>query len=215
MERCFISDTGTESGIGVYVGYRWCDSWIEENNIESPDTDLVIETGSTFRILNNHLNGNRHPVHCVEIKGAATDVLLAHNIFEGYRKEAVVIWGNNWTTDTVYADVSITNNMFRSDEMDGLSHIIGVRGDVVDWGGAVLTGFRMKGVGIMGNTMRSVNGATLAQAILDIRSADNVSVVGNTWVGGLVHGNAPVRRSDDSTNIEVVGNGGNNTVGLL
>ena len=215
MERCVISDTGTESGIGVHIGYRWCDSWIEGNNIESPDTDLDIETGSTFRIINNHLNGNRHPTHCIEMRGAATDVLSSHNIFEGYRKEAIVIWGDNWTTKTVYSNISITNNIFRSDVTDGSSPVIAARGDVVDWGGSVLPGFRMVGVGVTGNTMRSSNGATPAQAILDIHDVDGVSVVGNVWTDGRVHGNNPVRAKSGSSNIEVIGNGGDNTIGVL
>lgn len=215
MQHCFVADTGSESGIGVYVGYRWGDSWIEGNNIESPDTDLVIETGSTFRILNNHLNGNRHPTHCVEVKGAAVDVMLANNIFEGYRKEAIVLWGDNWTTTPTYADVSINANIFRSDATDGTSPVIALRGDIVDWGGAVLSGFRMKGVGITSNTFRSVNSSTPALAVVDVYDVDNVSIVGNVWVDGRVRSNNPVRVKSGSANIEIVGNGGDNATTTL
>lgn len=205
-----ITDSGSETGTALLVGFRFTDSWIVRNNIEAPDTDILVDSGGPLRILDNHLDGNRHPTRNIIMRGTASNILIRGNICEAYTAESIVWYADNWHTAPQYAAINITGNIIRSQYTDGTHPIIALRGDTMDWGGTPSAGYRANGFTISGNTFNALGGSTPATYAVQAAEVDHVAVTGNAWPAAYATG--PVLASTDCVGVEAVCNGGQNTI---
>lgn len=197
-----ISDTGEEVGVGLQLEYRFIDSWIENNNIEAFGPDIQINSGGPFRILGNHLNGNRSPLHNILINGGVRELIVANNILEGSREEAIKYVAPGWLTSPERASMSINTNIVRQAVQSGNKPVFGF------YGATGNANFYALGLSVVGNQITTDFAPTY---VMDISKFKDVSAVGNYWRYGHNAANAPVR-AVNCTGVEVIGNHGDNVV---
>jgi hypothetical protein len=201
IENCNISDTGgVENGVALQLEYRFIDSWVVNNNIESPGTDIQINSGGPFRIIGNHLNGNRSPQNNIVFNGGVRECLIANNILEGSRAEAIKYSAPGWETSPERASIVVTGNIIRQTAQSG--------GPVMTFNGVGGVGFRALGLSVVGNTISTDYSPTY---VISATTFDDISATGNYWRFGHNSGSAPVH-VHDCTNVEVIGNHGDNNV---
>jgi hypothetical protein len=203
IEKNNISDTGEETGPALQLEYRFIDSWIEGNNIESYGPDIQINSGGPFRILNNHLNGNRSPLHNILINGGVRECLIAGNILEGSRQEAIKYTAPGWLSDPERASIVVSHNIVRQSNQEG-----GNRPVFGFYGATGNANFYALGLSVTSNTITTDYSPSYA---MELTKFKDVSAVGNYWRYGHNSGLAPVR-AVNCTGVEVVGNHGDNAV---
>ena len=197
-----ISDTGEENGVGLQLEYRCIDSWIERNNIEAYGPDIQINSGGPFRIINNHLNGNRSPVNNILINGGVRECLIHGNILEGSRQEAIKYTAPGWLSDPERTSIAVTSNIVRQAAQEGGKPIFGF------YGATGNAGFYALGLTIVGNVISTDYAPT---HVLEISKFKDVSAMANYWRYGHSASLAPVRALN-CTGVEVIGNHGDNAV---
>lgn len=197
-----ISDTGEEVGVGLQLEYRFIDSWINNNNIEAYGPDIQINSGGPFRILDNHLNGNRSPIHNILINGGVRECLIRGNILEGSREEAIKYTAPGWLTSPEKASISVTANIVRQSAQSGNKPIFGF------YGATANAGFYGQGLTLVGNVINTDYAPT---HVLEVTKFQDVCAVGNSWRTGHASNKAPVRALN-CTGVEVIGNHGDNTI---
>lgn len=204
MRRVNVSDTGEENGDAVVVEYRWIDSLIDSCNLESPDTDLRMDNGGPYRVVNTWFNGNRTPKHNVEIPSGVREALFIGCVFEGAEREAIKFDSPSWLTEPERNSVTITGCIFRQFAQDDSSSWSAVKIDGSNGG----VGYRADGFTLTGNVMSS---DYHPKYVVEAKDTDGLSVVGNV----LRHAHddeSAVVFADGCTGVEVVGNGGDNSV---
>lgn len=195
-----ISDTGEEVGVGLQLEYRCIDSWIERNNIEAYGPDIQINSGGPFRILNNHLNGNRSPLHNILINGGVRECLIHGNILEGSRQEAIKYTAPGWLTAPERASIAITSNIIRQAVQEGGKPILGF------YGATGNANFYALGLTVVGNVISTDYSPT---HVVQISKFKDVSAMANYWRYGHSASLAPVK-AINCTGVEVIGNHGDN-----
>lgn len=205
IENCNISDTGEEVGVALQLEYRFIDSWIVNNNIESHSgANIQINSGGPYRIIGNHLNGNRSPLHNILINGGLRECIIAHNILEGSREEAIKYTAPGWLSTPERAAITITSNIVRQAVQSGNKPIFSFNGV----GGS---GFVAHGLSIVGNDITTDYEPTY---VVELNNFEDVSMVGNYWRAGHDPGLDPVK-AINCTNVEVIGNHGDNGIEVV
>ncbi|NOU95582.1 hypothetical protein GC093_20450 [Paenibacillus sp. LMG 31456] len=202
IENCNISDTGEEVGVGLQLEYRFIDSWIINNNIEAPGTDIVIKSGGPFRIIGNHLNGNRSPLHNILFDGGVRECLIANNILEGAKDEAIKYVAPGWLGNPERASILVTGNIIRQATQNGGKPIFKFDAS------STHPEFFAEGLTITGNTISTDYNPTNA---IEINNFKDISLVGNYWRHGHDAALAPVK-TINCTGVEVLGNHGDNSI---
>jgi hypothetical protein len=200
LEYNNISDTGEEVGVGLQLEYRFIDSWIARNNIEAYGPDIQINSGGPFRILENHLNGNRSPLHNILINGGVRECIIKGNILEGSRQEAIKYVAPGWLTSPERASISVIGNVVRQNNQEGNKPTFGF------YGATGNAGFYAEGLTVMGNVITTDYQPT---HVMELTKFRDVSAMGNYWRTGHSNTLAPVKAINCS-NVEVIGNHGDN-----
>jgi len=112
-----LSGTSDYASITILKGY---DSWIINNNIGSTYANLRLE-GGPFRVLGNHLNGNKdidQPKSNIVSEWGMTSTIISENIIENSRENSIHM-KRIYNSDDGFAhnNVSITNNLIRSENL--------------------------------------------------------------------------------------------------
>lgn len=205
--HCNIADTGEETGIGIKLEYRFIDSWIQGNNIEAPDADIEINSGGPFRILDNHLNGNRSPLNNIRFNGGVRECLIQGNILEGSREEAVKYVAPTYTDTPERSSVVINGNIIRqSGQAKSGKPIIGIYGAV-----AAHTAFRTMGWIVSANTI-ATDYTDTARNVVKATATQDLSIIGNYWRTAHDATTSPVNATtaNSCSGVEVLGNHGDN-----
>ncbi|ALY08978.1 glycosidase [Arthrobacter phage Gordon] len=185
-----ISDTGEEVGVALQLEYRFIDSWISRNNIESYGADIQINSGGPFRIIENHLNGNRSPLHNILINGGVRECLIQGNILEGSREEAIKYVAPGWLTSPERASISVSSNIVRQNNQAGNKPTFGF------YGATGNAGFYAEGLTVTGNVITTDYQPTYVMELTKFR---DVTAMGNYWRTGHQSNLAPVRASTAQT----------------
>ncbi|MBN8571100.1 MAG: hypothetical protein J0M18_15850 [Ignavibacteria bacterium] len=121
IDSCNIVTLGASPYASIYIA-RGYDSWILNNNIGSAYANLWLE-GGPFRVLGNHLDGNvgvDQPQNNIISAGGITSTIISNNIIENSRQDSILLnRGNNTSAGFAYNNISITNNLIRSENLEG------------------------------------------------------------------------------------------------
>jgi len=119
IQECNIVSLSGNAYPSIYIP-RGYDSWILNNNIGSTHINLQLE-GGPFRVLGNHLNGNKNvdqPKHNIYSQYGITSTIISENIIENSREDSILLQRANNTSDGfAHNNVSITNNLIRSENL--------------------------------------------------------------------------------------------------
>ena len=197
-----ISDTGgDEYGPGILTGYRFTDSWIERNNVGSPDTSLRIMGGGPYRIVDNHFDGMR-AVSNIHLPWGVRDTIIMGNILEHTTSANVIVEVPEWATGV--GNLQISHNVIRDGGLgEGAAAAIVV--DASTPGG-------MAGVTIQGNTIYTTSGDGVLDRAVTMRNIDEVTLAGNLWAGA--HSEPEPVLASNCTRLVVAGNPGGDSVAI-
>lgn len=119
IQECNIVSLSGNAYPSIYIP-RGYDSWILNNNIGSTHINLQLE-GGPFRVLGNHLNGNKNvdqPKNNIYSEYGITSTIISNNIIENSREDSILLQrANNTSSGYAYNNVSITNNLIRSENL--------------------------------------------------------------------------------------------------
>lgn len=197
-----ISDTGEEVGHALQLEYRFIDSWVMYNNLESRGTNVVIKSGGPFRIIGNHMNGNRSPEHNIWFDGGVRECIITNNILEGPRKESILYTAPSWLTAPERASITVDGNIIRQASQDGPYPIFRFDGTSPN------PGFYAEGLLINNNVISTDFEPT---HVVEVNNFRDISMMGNYWRYGHNPSLDPVKLTD-CVNYEVLGNHGDNNI---
>lgn len=198
-----VSDTGEEVGVGIQAEYRFIDSWIQFNNVEAYNgADIQINSGGPFRVIGNHLNGNRSPLHNILINGGVRECLIEGNICEGSREEAIKYTAPGWLANPERTSLTVSTNIIRQSNQAGGKPVIGIYGQTGN------PGFYMEGFVMLGNQVATDYAPT---HVVELTKVKDASIGLNYWRYGHNAALEPVRALN-CLGVEVGLNHGDNAV---
>lgn len=204
--NCNIADTGEETGIGIKLEYRFIDSWVMYCNIEAPDADVEINSGGPYRLIGNHMNGNRTPVNNIRFNGGVRECLIQGNILEGAEEETIRYDAPSWLTDPERTSIVVDGNILRQfGQSQNGKPAIGIYGKTDN------ENFRALGLSIIGNTIATDYSDT-SRNVIKCTGVQDISIVGNYWRTAHDASIPPVSATVANlcANVEVLGNHADN-----
>lgn len=203
LNRIVNCDVEQQEGVGIHTGYRFTDSWIQGCNIGSTGENVNLE-GGPVRLLHNHLNGS--PDRNIVLRGNRR-VMIAHNILEGSRREAIRWDQPPWETFDSHQQVQIISNAISN----------GGKLSAGTYSAIALHGLTptQRGVGfqIAGNVIACEDPGSGWKHCVEGVNVRSVTATANVWSTG--HLDAEPVRLVGSDQWEVAANAGDNQVATL
>lgn len=190
LHKCHIRDAGQE---GLWLEYRFTDSWVTYNNIGSTKANIRFDSGGPIRIIGNHLNGT--PEYNIYFSQGCLDVIISQNIMEAAQKHGI------YATEAVYAtairQVAITNNIIRSasKDADDTYDLIRIEGR---------SDYKASGLIITGNLFTNHDEGNAPRYAVSLQHVDGASIVCNDMTTGYT--TEAIYEDDGTSNVHESGN---------
>jgi hypothetical protein len=181
------------SDTGIYAHGGCCDGWLLNNNLGCYYANIQTYS-APFRIIGNHMDGS---VNHNYIHGGAQHIMFSHNLLEGAKQHAILIYhyaGCDWDDG-----ISISNNILRNGSVNGDStyDFVHIEGDSTSLA---------RYIGVTGNIFGQYSGRV--RYAVYAKNAKKLVVNGNLF-DSKSYTNAPVGLDTGVTDAEITGNSSN------